>query len=118
MEYNARTFKPGQANNVLIFPGVGYGACLIKASWITDSMFAAAAQRLADYVSPESIAAGELYPQLEDLRDISLKVATAVAEEAFSEGVANIDRPANMEAFLRNRMWQPLKQHQLLDDTQ
>ena len=41
---------------------------------MTDRMFAAGAQRLADYVSKEEIDAGNLYPQLCDLRDISLKV--------------------------------------------
>ena len=50
---------------------------MVKATECTDSMFASAAQRLADYVTPEKIAAGELYPQLCDLRDISLKVGAA-----------------------------------------
>ena len=44
---------------------------------VTDRMFAAGAQRLADYVSKEEIDAGNLYPQLTDLRDISLKVPSA-----------------------------------------
>ena len=48
-------------------------------SQITDSMFAAAAQRLADYVTPDRIAQGDLYPELEHLRDISLKVRTRVS---------------------------------------
>lgn len=60
---------------MFIFPGVGFGAVMVKASECTDSMFASAAQRLADYVTPEKIQAGELYPELCDLRDISLKVS-------------------------------------------
>jgi len=110
VDYEGQHFAPGQANNVLIFPGVGYGACLVKASWITDSMFAAAAQRLADYVTADRIQKGDLYPELEHLRDISLKVAVAVAEEAFKEGVAAIDRPDDLQAFLKDRMWDPSQQ--------
>lgn len=110
VDYDGQHFEPGQANNVLIFPGVGYGACLVKATWITDSMFAAAAQKLADYVPVDRIEQGDLYPELENLRDISLKVATAVAEDAFKEGVAGINRPEDLETFLKDRMWSPLKQ--------
>lgn len=38
VDYEGRHFEPGQANNVLIFPGVGYGACLVKAAWVRFSL--------------------------------------------------------------------------------
>lgn len=107
VDYEGKTFKPGQANNVLIFPGVGFGAVMVKAKYVTDKMFASAAQRLADYVSKESFDEGKIYPELSDLRDISLKVATAVAEEAFAEGIAGIAKPADIESYLADRMWTP-----------
>jgi malic enzyme len=107
VEYEGKTFSPGQANNVLIFPGVGFGAVMVKAKEVTDKMFASAAQRLADYVPKESFDEGKIYPDLPDLRDISLKVATAVAEEAFEEGVAQIEKPDDLEAYLADRMWLP-----------
>jgi len=59
---------------VFIFPGVGFGAVMVKAKEVTDNMFASAAQRLADYVTPEQMAIGQLYPDISALRDISLKV--------------------------------------------
>lgn len=52
-----------------------------QAKEVSDKMFASAAQRLADYVLPESLAAGTIYPELCDLRDISLKVGLAAMKE-------------------------------------
>jgi Malic enzyme, NAD binding domain len=53
-------------------------ACmLLQAKEVSDKMFASAAQRLADYVTPESFDEGKIYPDLSDLRDISLKVSIA-----------------------------------------
>ena len=76
MPTSAHGIRPTGASGpaqVFIFPGVGFGAVLVKSREVTDSMFASAAQRLADYVSPGKIQAGELYPELGELREISLK---------------------------------------------
>lgn len=109
--YNGVTIKPGQANNVFIFPGVGFGAVMAKATECTDSMFASAAQRLADCVPIEKIKAGELYPELCNLREISIKVAAAVAHTAIEEGIAQIEPPEDMEKYLAQRMWKPTYMH-------
>ena len=66
---------PGQANNVFIFPGVGFGSVMIKAKTVTDDMFIAAAKGLADYVSKDQIEAGNIYPEINDLRNISATVS-------------------------------------------
>lgn len=76
VDYKGRVINPGQANNVFIFPGVGFGSVICKAKYVADEMFIAAAKGLADYVSPESIAAGEIYPSLTELREISAVVNT------------------------------------------
>ena len=55
-----------------------------KAKEVTDHMFASAAERLADYVTPEQIAAGQLYPNLSELRNISLKVRAAPGPAALN----------------------------------
>ncbi len=59
-----------------------------QAKEVSDKMFASAAQRLADYVTPESFDEGKIYPDLSDLRDISLKV-TMVADACTSSTVAS-----------------------------
>mmetsp|Transcript_11999 Transcript_11999/g.28457 ORF Transcript_11999/g.28457 Transcript_11999/m.28457 type:complete len:586 (+) Transcript_11999:210-1967(+) len=107
VEYKGRTYVPGQGNNVLIFPGVGFGAAMVKAKKIPDEFFVRAAVAVADYVPAADCAAGTVYPDLRDLREVSLSVATKVAECAFEMGLAQIERPADIRAFLAGRMWRP-----------
>lgn len=78
VEYEGKKLIPGQANNVFIFPGVGFGSVMIKAKTVTDDMFIAAARGLADYVSPEQIEKGNIYPEINDLRNISAAVRAVV----------------------------------------
>ncbi len=61
-----------------------------QAKEVSDKMFASAAQRLADYVPPESFAAGTIYPELSDLRDISLKVGVAAMKEQCCSAQQNL----------------------------
>lgn len=76
VEYEGKTLEPGQANNVFIFPGVGFGAVMVKAKTVTDEMFIAAARGLADSVGPEQIEKGNIYPRMEELRTISATVSS------------------------------------------
>ncbi len=105
--YEGRILVPGQCNNMYIFPGVGMGAVSCRASRITDSMFYAAASALAEQVSEDSLAAGRLYPDLADIREISAEIAAAVCEEAFALGLAGIERPDDLVRFIHGRMFQP-----------
>jgi malic enzyme len=97
----------GQANNVFIFPGVGLGAIVARTREITDSMFLAAANTLAEMTSPGRIAAGALYPPLADLRPISRAVAVAVAREAVTAGLARMPGDRDVEAAVDEAMWTP-----------
>ncbi len=87
-----REVEVGQGNNAFIFPGVGFGAILAEASKITDGMVSAAAYALADYTTEKHAAAGRIYPPTSELREVSLRVATAVMLQAFADGVARTDR--------------------------
>jgi len=97
----------GQANNVFIFPGVGLGAIVSRASLVTDGMFLAAAHALAGLVSQERLAVGALYPRLADLRAVSRQIAVAVAREAVSAGVAGLAPGTDIEAAVDAAMWVP-----------
>jgi len=103
-----KTFVPGQGNNVYIFPGVGLGALACESRQVTDGMFLIAAKTLASLVGEEDLAMGRIYPALSKIREVSLKIATAVAEEVHHEGLARLPRAANIEADIRARMFQPV----------
>jgi len=105
---NGKTFTPGQGNNVYIFPGVGLGALYCESEQVTDGMFLKSAQTLASLVTEEDLALGRIYPSLKKIREVSLKIAIEVAKEAFKEGLANFKQPADLEADLRSRIFEPI----------
>ncbi|MDJ0856611.1 MAG: NAD-dependent malic enzyme [Desulfobacterales bacterium] len=102
-----KTFVPGQGNNAYVFPGIGLGVISVKASRVTDEMFLVAAKALAEQTSAEDFAVGRLYPSWKEIRKISLNVALAVAELAYREGLARVERPDDLEAFIQAQMFTP-----------
>jgi len=103
-----RLWKPGQGNNVYIFPGVGLGVIGCEASKVTDSMFLAAARALSAQVASQTLDEGSLYPPLPQIRDVSLAIAVAVAEVAYGEGLAQLPRPEDLCAHLKSLMYNPV----------
>ena len=107
VQFAGRTHVPGQGNNVYIFPGVGLGALVCEAARITDGMFLTAARTLAAQVGDDDLALGRVYPGLSRIREVSVRIAAAVAGEAHREGLACRPRPADIEADIRARMFVP-----------
>ncbi len=107
VDYEGTTFTPGQGNNAYIFPGVGLGAIICEARCITEDMFLAAAKKLAALVTAEHLAKGSIYPPLNDIRCVSWQIALAVAEKAYEQGVAQLERPENLEQQIKNYMYDP-----------
>ncbi len=105
VEYDGRTHRIGQANNVFVFPGMGLGVLAVGAREVTDRMFLAAAKALADAVGPDLVAAGQLYPSMSDVRSASLEVAKAVAKQAMAEGSA--DPIPDIDERIEEEMWFP-----------
>ncbi len=103
VSWQGRTIRIGQANNVLVFPGVGLAALVTESCEVTDGMFTAAAEALAGIVTGDDLAAGSLFPRLRDLRRICLRVAQAVARQAHAEGVGKLVSDEEVE----KAMWQP-----------
>jgi malate dehydrogenase (oxaloacetate-decarboxylating) len=99
----------GQGNNAFIFPGLGFGAILAEASEITDAMVLVASYALADYVREKHLARGLIYPPVEEMRDVSERVATRVLQQAFDDGVARTQKTTReaAEAHVRARFWRP-----------
>jgi malate dehydrogenase (oxaloacetate-decarboxylating)(NADP+) len=107
VQYAGKTLVPRQGNNSYIFPGVGLGAIACGATRITDEMFLAAAQTLAAHVTPADLAQGSLFPPLANAREVSVHIAVAVAEVAFSRGLARQHRPADVIALVRSHVYDP-----------
>jgi len=63
---------------------------------------------LADFVTPEELVSGQIYPGVSKIRDISVKIASAVMQKAFEEGHAQLEpKPENLEEFIRKHMFSP-----------
>jgi len=101
-----RATRIGQCNNAFIFPGVGLGIVAGGARRVTDGMFVAAAQALADWSAPAD-GSDALYPPLEVARAVSRSVALAVALEAQRDGVADPVPQGALEQQIDAKMWQP-----------
>ena len=102
-----RTHRIGQCNNAFVFPGVGLGACVARARYISDGMFLDAAKALAANVTAEDLAESAVYPKLSRIRDCSHAVACAVIRRAVAEGHADPDILLNLEETVRRAMWFP-----------
>ncbi|MCO6483137.1 MAG: NAD-dependent malic enzyme [Flavobacteriales bacterium] len=109
VQVHGREYRPGQGNNAYIFPGIGLGAIVSGARTITDAMFLLAARTLARRVKPEDIELGSLYPRLTEIRALSHAIGTAVAQEAFSKGLATAPKPADIAKAVAEYMYDPVK---------
>lgn len=101
---------PAQSNNIFIYPGVGLGVTAVKATSVTDEMFYAASKALATAVPAEDLMQGRLFPSVKNIREVSQKVAVAVAKAAIEQGVSQETLPAYKESwdeYISDIMWKP-----------
>lgn len=105
IDYNGISYVIAQANNALLFPGLGLGVSVVQARLITDGMFSAAAYAIATQVSMSHYGA-PLLPAVANLRHTSEEVGIAVAEQAVRDGVATRE-VEDIPAAVRASMWEP-----------
>ena len=103
--YKGITHVIGQLNNAMLYPGVGLGAIVSRARYISVGMLVAAANALSSLVAVR-LAGATLLPHIEDLRSVTVTVAVAVAEAAVQEGLAGV-RLADIVQQVEDAMWQP-----------
>lgn len=108
LEYEGRTHHFAQTNNSYIFPGVGLAALAVKARRISDRMFLAAAEALADLSPARSDADAKLLPELKQMRSVSFAIAMAVAKQARDEQLTTALSDSEIESLIRAKMWEPV----------
>src|SRR5450631_2397206 len=107
VKLDGKTFVPRQGNNSYIFPGSGLGAIASGTRLVTDEMFMAAAHTLAQHVSEADLDQGSLYPSLPRIREVSARIAAAVAEVAYKRGLAAGQPPKDLLAYVQSQMYDP-----------
>jgi malate dehydrogenase (oxaloacetate-decarboxylating) len=107
-DYDGPTYTIGQANNALLYPGLGLGAIVSGATHITDGMLLAAAEAVAGQVDPTALGSS-LLPPVQNLRASSAVAAFAVVQAAARDGVATVaySNDADLTQMIQDAMWQP-----------
>ncbi|MFZ0180396.1 MAG: oxaloacetate-decarboxylating malate dehydrogenase, partial [Candidatus Dormiibacterota bacterium] len=106
VEHGGVTYTIGQANNALVFPGLGLGTIVARARAVSDGMLLAAADTVAEFVDASRPGA-PVMPPVDQVREVSLRVAAAVARAAKAEGVARAE-VGDASAQVRTAMWDPV----------
>ena len=107
VNYEGKTFVPGQGNNVYIFAAMGMAIYATQAKRVTDEMFIIAARALAEQVSQSDLDRGLIYPPQSDIFNSSLYVAQKVAEFIFAKNLAQVSTPDDIKAFIAAKAYKP-----------
>ncbi|KAL9043459.1 MAG: hypothetical protein Q9214_003360 [Letrouitia sp. 1 TL-2023] len=112
LEHNGKMLSPGQGNNMYVFPGIGLGTILSKATVVTQSMIYASAEALSTALDVSETSQGWLYPDIARIRDVSVIVAKGVIRAAEEAGVDRETRIKGMsdeelEQWIRSKMYDP-----------
>jgi malate dehydrogenase (oxaloacetate-decarboxylating)(NADP+) len=107
VHFNGQAFLPGQANNFYVFPAVGMAVFATQASRVTDDMFIEAAKAVADQVPSDLLKQGLLFPLQSNILESEIQTAARVAKLIFDAGLARVNRPGDMVAWIRQHVYRP-----------
>lgn len=102
-----KLFRVDQTNNVYIFPGIGLGLIALKVKEVSDKLFMVAAKTLADCSPAKGDPKANLLPPLTEVREVSYKVAVAVAKEAVRLNLAEFLADDEIEKRIQSLIWKP-----------
>ncbi|XP_014086730.1 NADP-dependent malic enzyme isoform X2 [Bactrocera oleae] len=106
VEMNGKTFSPGQGNNAYIFPGIALGVITTGTHHISDDMFLIAARELANFVDQSDLDRGSLYPPLNAVREVSMRIAEGVTKCAYDKGLASTyPEPSDKRKWLEDQLY-------------
>ncbi|MBS0987064.1 NAD-dependent malic enzyme [Acetobacter thailandicus] len=106
VSYKNVTYKIGQANNAALYPGLGFGAIVVRAKAVSDDMIFASAQAVAGQAT-DTTEGAPLLPPNDKLRETSAVVAVQVARKAIEQGLAQV-QPENVVEAVREYAWWPV----------
>ena len=106
--YDGKTYHPGQANNFYIFPAIGLATYCAKPSRLTDDCFIAAAEASADQVGDDLRNKGMLFPSQANILETEITTAIRVVEFMFDKGLASVERPQDIRAFVESKIYRPV----------
>jgi malate dehydrogenase (oxaloacetate-decarboxylating) len=104
------THHIGQCNNVFVFPGIGLGASVLKARWLPDEVFAAAARAVYECTGLTGEPGAPIFPTLDRLREVSYRVAIAVGRALVTDGAAAYRSDREIEDLVAASVWEPVYQ--------
>jgi len=104
VDINGKKIRISQSNNSFVFPGLGLGVMAVKANRMTDNMIWAACQALTDCSPAKKDKTAPILPDLDDVKEVSHKIAIAVAKQAIEDGVAE---PTDVELAINRIKWVP-----------
>lgn len=107
VQYNGRTYRIAQCNNVYIFPAVGLALFATRAQRVTDGMFLAAARTLAEQSPALADPSAPLLPALTGIRRAAIEIAFAAAVQAQQEGLAPKTSAESLRAAITSSQWSP-----------
>lgn len=107
VDYMGKTYRPGQGNNVYIFPGIGLATVAFMIKRIPDVFFLEAAKVLSSQVTETDLKVGRVYPSLSKIRDVSLEIACKVSEIAYELNLCKLPRPKSIRNHLKSLMYDP-----------
>ncbi|MGH8618188.1 MAG: NAD-dependent malic enzyme [Burkholderiales bacterium] len=107
VQYEGRSIRIAQCNNVFIFPAVGLGLVASRATRVSDGMLLAAARALGEQSPALRDPNGSLLPAIKDIRQVARTIAVAVARQAVAEGLAPRAGAAQLKARVAASQWKP-----------
>ncbi len=107
VEYEGKRYRIGQGNNAFIFPGVGLAAIVGKVPVLTNEMFTRSASALAGFMSHEELACGTVYPRIDQLREVSVVIATEILRDLIQNGTVTHLKEEDIEKAITQYMWEP-----------
>ena len=102
-----RALAAGGYLEMNVYPAVGMAIYATNAKRATDEMFIEAAHAVADQVTPEQLKLGMLFPPQSNILEVEAQTAARVAKLVFDSGLARVERPPNMEKFIRQQVYRP-----------
>lgn len=106
VEYNGVTYVIGQANNALIYPGLGLGSIAVNASLLTDEMISSAAHSLSEFLEI-NVKGAAVLPPVSKLTQFSETVANAVAECAVKQDLNRV-QTNDVKRTVQSLIWKPV----------